>query len=167
MGVQMIYVWLGLLLFSAPTLVFSARPQSSFGWRSGRLILATILGYGLVLLALYTNQIYADLITEQFFLQFPECADQRCDHAPDLHIDGPALAMLTYLGWVIAALHVGGWEFLWRVSYRKSIKDMGNAFKGKWLSNVYAGFAIFGFIIYPICMLVSYLALVIFADAPL
>lgn len=84
-----------------------------------RLLIATLVGYALILLAVDANESHAAAAMEAFYRQFPECVDQRCEHTPSLHIEGPALGLLIYMGWAVSALYVGVCECVWRLCHRK------------------------------------------------
>lgn len=157
----MAIVWFSIVILSAPVLVFAAKPASSFNWRFGRLILASLIGYVFLNLANYTSneqhwQAHIDCCTEKGLID--QCENpiyntpaRACPSAPN----SKSVGFLRILGWVFTAGYAGFWEFFWRLYYRKSIRSMTPSLKGKWFSTLFAGWGLFLFVISPVCSMIG------------
>jgi hypothetical protein len=149
--------WVWLLPVAAPLLVFCIKPDKKWGLRIGRLLLAIGMTYVLMNLALHTGRTIKWNVYEACQSQFSDGAIQRHEECGEINIaDGASNVFYAYFGWIPAMAYVGIWEALWRIRHRRKIKEMGKEYKGKWISNIIIGFAIFLFVIYPACMAIAW-----------
>ncbi len=148
--------WFWLLLITAPALVFSAKPDHSFCWRVGRLVLAIVLTYGLINLGLHTYRALKWKAYNECQGQFSDGAIQHHEECGEMSItDGASNVFLALFGYIPAAGYVGFWELLWRVRYRKRIRELGNNYKGRWFSNIIIPFFI------PLFLYICFIALIL------
>lgn len=152
--------WGWLFLLFIPVLVFSATPDSSLRFRLFRLFFAIVLGYGALNMMLHLSQAVEREAYDACQSQFEDGYRVMHEECGNPFI-GNGAQRITYLsfGWVLAAIYIGIWEWYWRVKHRLRIKEMGKAFKGRWLSNILISFTLFGLIIYPVCSLISFFIL--------
>lgn len=148
--------WFWLLIILIPIIVFSVKPEANLWLRIGRLALAAGICYGLIFWTVYWQQGTEINAIHAFVDKFPNCADQICADAPRSTMGGPILGVIYVLGWLPSAGYTGLWELIWRVRYRASIREMGGAFKGKWISNALILFATIA--LYPTWIFLSRLA---------
>jgi hypothetical protein len=129
-----------LFVIGIPVIVFGVRPERGRWLRSGRLILAVVLGYALANVALHWQKaveweaLEECMIAGGFHRESKE-GFEACGHHVNT-ADGAALVFYLYLGWIPAAAYTGFYELLWRWRYRRVIGAMGSGFKGRLFSNL-------------------------------
>lgn len=157
--------WGWLLLFTAPILVFIARPESSATLKFIRVIVAIGLTYIFFNLALHTGRTldwkkYEACLQESPYGEMSVKTHELCGHLVDI-ADGASSLFYVFLGWIPATAYVGIFESIWRFRHRKRIKKMGKSYKGKWFSNIPIGFALFCFVVYPVGALLGGLVILV------
>lgn len=142
-----------------PLLIFFVKIERPIFEHVLRVTCAIGITYILLNLALQTNRTFN-------WQDFQECqekseqgADSRKMHEECGHHVNPA-ADSQYIfafgfGWIPAAIYAGMWELLWRIKNRRLIRDIGNVYKGKWLSNIVILFMSLPFVIYFLLYLLS------------
>lgn len=134
--------WFWLFIVAAPLIVFSLTPDANPWWRVYRLLLAVGVVYVFINLALHLSvdrgwQAYESCrITHSghdgpYETRLGDRLDRICPAAPH---SGPPEVFYLLFGWAPAAAYVGFFELLWRWQHRTTIRTLGNAFKGKWVS---------------------------------
>ena len=135
--------WFWLFIILIPIMVFSVGPRAGMWRRMGRLALAIIVGYVLANVALQWSRAREWEAYEACQSQFPDGAIQHHKECPEINIaDGASIIFYLMFGWIPAAAYTGFFELLWRRRHRQTIRDMGAAFKGKWISNALIIFSI-------------------------
>ncbi|MEQ1887711.1 MAG: hypothetical protein ABL951_00870 [Alphaproteobacteria bacterium] len=135
--------WFWLFIILIPVMVFSVKPQPSMWLRMGRLALAIGVGYGLANAALHWSGTQKREAYEACQSQFPDGEIQHHKECPEINVSGGAsYGFYLLFGWVPAAAYAGFFELLWRRRHRQTIRDMGAAFRGKWISNALIIFSI-------------------------
>lgn len=150
--------WLWLFLIFIPILVFAAKPETSPRFCMGRLLLAIVLGYISLNMALYVQHISEQQAYDMCQKQFADG-----DHVMHAECGTPFIgnaaqkAFYAILGWLLAGAYTGVWEWAWRKKYRHALPLL----KRNWLGTLLIGMAAFCFILYPLCMAVSWLIILI------
>lgn len=139
-------IWPWFFAITPVIVVLGIRPEKPQWMRFWRLLLACALAYAFILLAVKTshaiawrnyNECYANSTLRYMS---PE-RNEACHHHLEKYNDSRA-AMLFFLGWVPSIAYVGFLELCWRIIYKRKIRTLGNAFKGKWFSNLIVMFFI-------------------------
>lgn len=141
--------WFWLLIILVPVIVFGVKPEANIWLRIGRLVLAGGIAYLFLNFALHLNldrrwEAYDSCRYKlsgnhgPYEMSLALKMDEICPVKPHT---GPVLVTYYVLGWVPAAGYTGFWELIWRLRHRSVIRKIGNAFKGKWLSNALVLFA--------------------------
>ena len=152
-------IWPWLLLCVAPISVFLFGPESSGRWRIGRLLLTIAAIYALWNLTIHTHQQLEWATYKACQSQFSDGADQHHNECGNPFMgNGAQLTFAAILGWIPAMAYLGLWEWLWRYYHRHRIRQLGNAFKGRWLSNTLVGFGVFLFVLCPVAGVLIYMA---------
>lgn len=130
--------WVWLVLIVAPVCVFAVGPQASVWLRVGRLLFAIGATYVLLNLALHTHNELGMKAYEQCKADLglgwgDAYAHERCKHLVNT-ADGAAIVFFGLFGWIPAAAYTGFWELTWMFVYRRRIRQMGNTYKGRWIS---------------------------------
>lgn len=129
--------WFWLLIIAAPILVFSAKPDSNPNWRVNRLLIAIGLTYIFINLSLHTSRQIKWAAYEQCQSQFSDGSIQHHKECGEIDIaDGASNIFYLVLGWLPAATYVAIYEFVWRLRYRRTIREQGNTYQAKWASNI-------------------------------
>lgn len=138
--------WFWLLIILTPIIVFSVKPQAGIWLRAGRLALAVAVGLAYILINLAEN-----LSNALDWEAYNSCRFKHSGHigpyerslAEKLDTICPGVLLskaleVSYLwfGWILAITYVGIFELVWRIRHRRTLRAMGKAFKGRWLSNV-------------------------------
>ncbi|MDB2414383.1 hypothetical protein N9W34_01265 [Rickettsiales bacterium] len=148
--------WFWLLLFTAPVLVFSVKPEVSIKIRFLRLFFAIGFTYILMNLSLHTSRHIEWATYEACQSQFPDGGIQHHAECGEINIaDGASNIFYAFFGWIPATVYVGMWELLWVVFYRKKIKNIGINYKGRRLSKIIIAFPIFFLVIFPITAIIG------------
>jgi hypothetical protein len=138
--------WYWLFWITAPLLVFSAKPESTYWRRIGRLLLAIALTYVFLNLSIGAEHSLA-------WDAYRACEEQsqHRDMSPEMHKeckphldalnDTNALFAFAF-GYFLTAAYTGFWELLWRIRYRKAVRAYGKGYEGKWTSNILIALAI-------------------------
>lgn len=152
-------IWFWLLIVIVPLIVFSVSPEASVRLRMGRLFAAVAVCYGLMFLTLQWQYTLEQNAIDAFYKKFPSCEYKPCSTFPDCEtslcptepktsFDGPLFAFVIVFGWIAAISYTGVWELVWRIYYRTRVRNMGQAFRYKWISTVLIIFSLL--IAYPV-----------------
>jgi hypothetical protein len=161
--------WFWLLFLIPPILVFAVQPQAGVWRRIGRLLLASGLGYIFLNLAVH-HSIDSRRKAHEFCLfansghsgpYESSLYDKLLAICPPAPNSGPPEAFYLLFGWMPAASYTGLWELVWRIRYRTDIRNLGKAFKARWLSTIWIIFSIPG---WPIAVIVVVVWLLLAVD---
>lgn len=147
--------WFWLLIILIPAIVFSVKPQANLWLRTGRLVLAAAIGYGLLLATIgweYSKEWDAKYAYHE---NHPECIDHACADEPPIAITGVLIAFIIMLGWIPAAGYTGLWELAWRLCYRKYISQQP-VYPGRLFSAILIIFTVMA--LYPTWLCLSILS---------
>ncbi|MCI5048813.1 MAG: hypothetical protein MRY32_00565 [Rickettsiales bacterium] len=114
------------------------RPTTSVRWRYTALIGMLLLGWGL----LFADLRYGYHMNQLAYLECKERpAEFNLEHEDCWKIiniaDGAALAFYYYLGWLPAAMYIGGWELAWRAIFWLHSRNSLHTLHAWWLGNTY------------------------------
>lgn len=131
--------WLWNFVVLLPVLVLCVKPEASSWLKVGRLLTAVALGYLLLNAGVHWGSKLSWQAYEACHRLIPN-GDQngvgyeKCKHLL-IGTGGANFAFALLLGWIPAGAYAGGWEFLWRIYYRRRIRETADTF-GKWVSNI-------------------------------
>lgn len=115
--------WLWLFLIFIPVLVFAAKPETSLRLHTARLLLAIVLGYISLNMALHMQhsaEQHAYEICQKQWVDGDHVMHAECG-SPFVGNGAQEVFHALFLGWLLAGAYTGLWEWMWRRKYQHSL----------------------------------------------